>query len=312
MSNTVEISVVVPVYGCNSCLPSLCKRIESTLSGVVDSYEVILVDDASPDNSWQTIQKLADRDPFIIKGIRLSRNFGQHYAITAGLSYTKGNWVVVMDCDLQDQPEMISLFYKTAKNGYDVVVGIRKNRNDPLFKKMMSRFFYKIYGHLTGTHIKNDIGNFGIYSKKVIENVSRFKEQNRSFGLFVLWLGFSRTEIEIVHSKRSSGKSTYTLNKMLQLAFDSIIAHSNKPLKYTVQLGFLLSFFSILYAVWLLVRNLLWKTPIAGWASTMVSMYFLSGLIIGSIGMLGLYIGKIFDETKRRPLFIIDKTTFGE
>ena len=310
MSNPVHISVVTPVYGCSKSLAQLYTRLEKTLSTITNEFEIIMVNDASPDNAWESIKELAAKDSRV-KGINFSRNFGQHRAITAGLDYAKGDWVVVMDCDLQDQPEEIIKLYNKAQEGYDVVVGRRIDRQDSYLKKLGSHLFYKVYNYLTDIQVDKSIGNFGIYNKAVIKNVKLFKEQNHSFGLFVLWSGFKRIEIPIEHANRSEGKSSYTFSKLIALAFDSIVAHSNKPLKISVQIGFTLSFFSLLYSIWLVIGYIFWSTPIIGWTSLIVSLYFLAGLIMGSIGMVGLYIGKIFDEVKNRPLYIVQETTFS-
>ncbi len=217
-----------------------------------------------------------------------------------------------MDCDLQDQPEEIVKLYKKAKEGYDVVVGKRVKRKDKPLKIFGSKIFYKIYNYFTETNVDSSIGNFGIYSRKVINSVNRLREQSRSFGLFVLWSGFKRIEIEIKHSQRKKGESSYSFSKLLNLAVDSIVAHSNKPLKLSVKLGFALSFISLIYAIWLIVKYFVWSIPVVGWTSIIVSIYFIAGLIIGNIGMLGIYIGKIFDEVKGRPLYLIDEVTFLE
>jgi len=311
VSNNIYLSVVVPVYGCGKCLNKLHQRLVQSISEFSENFEIIMVNDKSPDSSWEEIQSLAIKDKRV-KGINLSRNFGQHYAISAGLDHSSGEWVVVMDCDLQDKPEMIPRLHNKAKEGYEVVVGIRAERQDSFFKKTTSKLFFKIYHYFTDVKIENSIGNFGIYSKKVIDNITQIKEQNQAFGLFVLWLGFNRAEIEIEHSQREHGKSSYNLKKLTDLAIDSILSHSNKPLRISVKLGFILSFISFLYSLWLVLSKIIWNVPIEGWTSLMVSLFFLSGLIIMSIGMLGLYIGKIFDETKQRPLYVIASTTFEE
>ena len=308
-SKVPHISVVTPVYGCSKSLDKLYERLLKTLTEITEEFEIIMVNDASPDNAWPAIKKLALHDERV-KGINFSRNFGQHYAITAGLDHTQGDWVVVMDCDLQDQPEEIAKLYAKAQEGYDVVVGRRVERQDGYFKQLGSHLFYKVYNYLTDAHVDKSIGNFGIYSKQVVESVKLFHEQNRSFGLFVLWSGYRRIEIDIEHDSRDDGKSSYTFTKLLSLAIDSIVAHSNKPLKLSVQFGFALSFLSLIYSIWLVIGYIFWSQPIIGWTSLIVSLYFLSGLVIGSIGMLGLYIGKIFDEVKNRPLYIVQEVTF--
>ena len=304
-----HLSVVSPIYGCAQALPELCERLHTVLGSFTPNYEIILVNDASPDEAWVAIQALADMDPRV-KGINLSRNFGQHYAITAGLDFASGDWVVVMDCDLQDLPEEIPKIYQTAQSGFDIVVGRRADRKDHWLKKFFSRMFYRVFAYFSGTAVDNRIGNFGIYAKKVIRSIRTLKEQNRSFGLFALWVGFRRTEIDVVHAVRTHGRTSYTFRKMAALAIDSIVAHSDKLLRLTVKFGLFVSFLSLLYAAWIVFRYFIWATPIIGWTSLIVSIYFTAGLIIGTVGIVGLYVGKIFDEVKGRPLYIIDATTF--
>jgi len=311
LNYVIDISVVIPVYGCVDSLKILYNRIANTLMKITKNFEIIMINDASPDNAWSTILQLSHEDNRV-RGINLSRNFGQHRAITAGIDHARGDWVVVMDCDLQDQPEEIIKLYNKAQEGFHIVVGKRAERQDSFLKKMNSKLFYTLYNYLTDIEVNSSISNFGIYSKSVIDTLRHFKEQNRSFGLFVVWSGFSRVEIDINHAKREIGETSYTFKKLFNLATDSIVSHSNKPLKISVKLGFFLSFFSIMYAFWLVISYFIWSTPIEGWTSLIVSMYFLSGLIIASIGMASLYIGKIFDEVKNRPLYIIQDTTFKE
>ncbi len=304
------LSIVVPVYGCRECLIELCRRIDAAVAHqVTQNYEVVLVNDASPDLAWSVIEQLATADPRI-RGINLSRNFGQHCAITAGLDQSRGDWVVVMDCDLQDQPEEIPKLYEAAQSGYDVVVGIRTHRRDSLFKRVSSRLFYRIFDYFTGTKVKNSIANFGIYSRKAVQGICSLREQHRSFGLFAIWVGFRRLEISVAHAQREVGETSYTLQKLVRLAMDSILAHSNTLLWVSVKLGLLISAASLFMGIWLIIRYLTWGIPLAGWTSLMVTIFFSTGLIIGCIGIMGLYIGKIFDEVKGRPLYIIASTTF--
>lgn len=307
--NNIHISVVTPVYGCCKSLNSLYKRLESTLSSITSDFEIIMVNDASPDDAWDTIKRLANKDKRV-KGLNLSRNFGQHYAITAGLDFADGDWTIVMDCDLQDQPEEIIKLYNKAQEGYDVVFGRRLDRKDSVFKRFTSKLFYKIYDYFTDSNVDNTIANFSIISKKVLISLRKLKEQNRSYPLFINWVGFNRTNINIEHASREEGKSSYTIEKLINFAIDSIVSQSNKPLKLSIKFGFLLSFLTMFYAIWLVARYFLYGTVVEGWTSVMVSLYFIGGLIFANIGILGLYIGKIFDETKNRPLYIISDTTF--
>ncbi|RXJ95861.1 glycosyltransferase [Arcobacter sp. AHV-9/2010] len=309
MNNNIYISIVTPVYGCCKSLNNLYERLNRTLSTITENFEIIMVNDASPDNAWEAIKELAKKDDRV-KGINLSRNFGQHKAITAGLDYANGDWVVVMDCDLQDQPEEIIKLYNKAQEGYDIVFGRRAQRQDGFFKKLSSRLFYKVYDYFTESKVDNTIANFSIISKKVLHNLKKLKEQNRMYPLFINWIGFNKAEIDIEHASREEGKSSYTLKKLIDLAIDSIVSQSNKPLKLSIKFGFIVSFLSLIYAFWLTIRYFLFSIPVEGWTSVMVSIYFIGGLLFANMGILGLYIGKIFDETKNRPIYVVQESTF--
>jgi len=307
----MKISVVTPVYGCAKSLNTLYQRLQTTLSTITQEFEIIMVNDASPDDAWEQIKALAKKDARV-KGINLSKNFGQHYAITAGLDFAAGEYVVVMDCDLQDQPEEIIKLYNKMQEGYDIVFGRRAKRQDHLFKRLSSKLFYKVYDYLTESDTDNTIANFSIVKQKVVLEYRRLKEQNRSFYLFINWLGFKKTKVDIEHAKREEGKSSYTFKKLFNLAIDGIVAQSNKPLKLSIKYGFLISLFSLLYGFWLVFRYFYFSIPVQGWTSVMVSIYFIGGLLFANMGILGLYIGKIFDETKSRPLYIISELTFED
>ena len=307
MDNNIHISIVTPVYGCSTSLERLYTRLVTTLTQITEDFEIIMVNDASPDNAWETIKDLAQKDSRV-KGINFSRNFGQHRAITAGLDYAQGDWVVVMDCDLQDQPEEIIKLYNEVQEGYDIVFGKRIQRKDSHFKQLGSKLFYKVYNYFTESKIDNTVANFSIISSKVVKKIKILREQNRSYPLSVNWVGFKRTNINIEHAKREEGKSSYTLKKLIDLAIDSIVSQSNKPLRLSIKFGFILSFLSLSYAIFLMSRYFIQGTPVEGWTSVMVSIYLIGGLLFANMGMLGLYIGKIFDETKGRPIYIVEQT----
>ena len=309
--NKNKLSIITPVYGCCKSINSLYERLNKSLSTITNDFEIIMVNDSSPDNAWEAIKELAKKDDRV-KGINLSRNFGQHKAITAGLDYAKGDWIVVMDCDLQDQPEEIIKLYNKAQEGYDIVFGRRAERKDTFIKKLSSKLFYKVYDYFTESKIDNTIANFSIISKKVLNTLKKMREQNRTYPLFVNWIGFKRTEINIKHSSRDEGKSSYTFSKLINLAIDSIVSQSNKPLKLSIKFGFILSFLSLIYACLLVLRYFIFSIPVEGWTSVMVSIYFIGGLLFANMGILGLYVGKIFDETKNRPIYIISEITFQE
>ena len=301
------LSIVSPVYKAENIVEKLVFEIEKEVSKLNIAYEIILVDDRSPDNSWQKMKAIALSNDNV-KVFRLSKNFGQHPAIMAGLSKKNGHWVVVMDCDLQDQPkEIIKLFHK-AQEGFDIVLASREVRKDSIFKKLTSKIFAKLYGYLTDSNFDNSVANFGIYNQKVIEEVLNMNDYIKSFPLFVQWVGFERTTIKVEHASRDSGKSSYTYKKLLSLAFNTIISFSNKPLKLFVKFGLIISILSIIIGFINIYQHFVGKISVLGYSSLIVSIWLLSGIIITIIGVVGIYIGKIFDQAKNRKSFIIDKT----
>jgi dolichol-phosphate mannosyltransferase len=299
----MDISVVIPVYGCRACLEELHQRLVTTLAAVTPSYEIILVNDACPQNSWGVIKEIALKDPHVV-GLDLSRNFGQIRAITAGLHHAEGDWVVVMDCDLQDRPEEIARLYAKAQEGYDVVFSRRAIRRDALPKRLASKLFYWIYGYFTGA-FDGSIGNFSISRRIVIENYKRMGDQNRAFILFIKWMGFRSAVIDIDHAERAAGKSSYTLRKQLRMALEIITTQSNKPLVLSIQIGFAMAALAFLYGSYMIFRYFMYGISAQGWTSTIVSIYFVGGMILAQLGILGLYVGHIFNETKGRPIFIV-------
>lgn len=298
------LSIVSPVYRAENILEELILRIKSSISEI--EFEVILVDDGSPDKSWIKIEELASLHPEI-RGIKLSRNFGQHYAITAGLDAAQGEWILVMDCDLQDRPEEIPGFLEKANQGYDVVLGKRKNRQDGFFKKLYSKIFYRTLAWLTGSQQDETIGNFGIYHRKVINEIIRMRESIRYFPTMVKWVGFNQTTLDVTHEKREEGKSNYNFKKLFNLALDIMLAYSDKPIRLTVKLGMLIALTGFLFALFTLYRYLKGEIIVAGYASLIISIWVLTGVLLVTLGMVGLYIGKTFEGVKNRPIYIIEK-----
>lgn len=303
------VSVVIPVYKAEHCLDELYLRLKTALETISTSFEIVLVEDCGGDGSWQVIERLAAADPRV-RGIQFSRNFGQHYGITAGLDICRGEWVVVMDCDLQDRPEEIPRLYTKALEGFDVVLARRGARQDPLLKRMTSWLFYKLFSYLADMEYDGDSGNFRIMSRKVVVNFCHMREQLRFFGGLVQWMGFPTASIEVEHAKRFEGKSTYTFAKLWKLAAETIIAYSDKPLRLAVRFGFMMAFLSFCYGIYILAHALFYGSPIPGWSSLIVSLYFIGGIIISILGIIGIYLGKTFDESKRRPLYMISRSTF--
>lgn len=302
----MSLSIVIPVYQAENLLNELINRINNSVAGVFENYQVVLVDDGSTDQSWKIISEICLVNKQV-KGIKLSRNFGQQHAITAGLDFCAGDWVIVMDCDLQDKPEEIAALYKKALEGYDIVFAKRNNRKDTFWTKILSRLFYAIYSYLTG--IKHDaaIANFGIYSFKVIEVIKQMKEPMRAFSPMARWVGFKRTSINVAHGERYHGKSSNTVSKRINLALDIILSYSDKPLKIIVSIGFIISFSAFVAALYLLYRYFKGEIIVLGYTSIIISIWLLGGLIIFILGILGLYITRIFSGVKKRPLYIVDE-----
>jgi dolichol-phosphate mannosyltransferase len=303
------LSVVIPVYSAEDCLGELYRRLRASLETISPDFEVVLVDDASPDHSWEIIQALAAQDPRV-KGLRFSRNFGQHYGLTAGLDHCDGDWVVVMDCDLQDRPEEIPKLHARALEGYDIVLARRGKRNDPLLKQMTSAVFYRIFSWLSDQHYDGEVGNFRIMSRRVVEHFREMREKLRFFGALVSWMGFPTSSVAVQHDPRFAGETTYDWPKLLKLASEAIIAYSDKPLRLAIKLGFAVSAVSLLAGLVIAIRALVFGSPVSGWASLIISLYLIGGIITALLGIIGIYLGKTFDETKKRPLYIVMSATF--
>lgn len=302
-----RISVVSPVYKAESCVPELCRRLKLVLESMTDDFEIILVEDRSPDKSWQAVENETQKDDRV-RGIRLAKNFGQHRAITAGLDAARGDWVVVMDCDLQDPPEAIPELYKKACEGYEIVVAQFEDRAEPTLRQKISKIFWNTLSWLAGIPFDHRIGNFRIMSRLVVENFRQYREQLRLLGGISMLMGFTSAAISLKRERRFAGETSYSLYKLLAMAFDVTMAYSDRPLRISVGIGLAISVSSMLVAFALLLLRFSGGVQIQGWVSVMVSLYFLGGLIIANLGLLGYYLGKTFDESKRRPLYVIEKT----
>lgn len=304
MNKLPHISIVSPVYRGEKMVAELVRRNVESVTTITDDYEIILVNDASPDNSWEEIVKQCESNPKV-KGINLSRNFGQHYAITAGLHYAKGDWVIVMDCDLQDKPEEIPNLYKKAQEGFDIVYARRVERKDKFFKRLSSMLFHWVYNWLSGLQTDKTVANFGIYKHCVIEEFNKMPERARSFPSLVTYLGFRDAAIDVEHAERAEGNSSYNLYKLFRLSFDVIVSNSNKPLRMAVGLGFGMAALSFLLALYNLIAKWIGIIQVEGFTTTIFSIWFVGGVMLLVMGILGLYMGKIFDQVKGRQLFVV-------
>ena len=298
----MKISVVVPVYGCRAALRELSERVEKTVREITDDYEIILVNDACPQNSWEVIEELCSENTHIV-GIEMSRNFGQMKAITAGLDHSTGDWVVVMDCDLQDRPEEIRALYNKAMEGYDAVFARRQGRKDSALKILVSKMFYRLYSYVSDGHYDPAVCNFSIISRKVVDAYCSMRELHRAYVIYVKWLGFRQTEIDIPADERKEGRSSYNFKKRMQMAMEILLSQSDKLLRLFVRIGFAVCAISMIAIIVLIVRYFTMNI-VPGWSSTIVAMFFLGGLQLGSLGIVGIYVGNIFMQTKNRPLYV--------
>jgi len=302
--NNVLISVVSPVYQAEKTVPMLVDQLKVELGKFTQQFEIILVEDGSRDKSWEAVLTETKKDKKV-KGIKLSRNFGQHYAITAGLDHAKGEWVVVMDCDLQDKPSEIIKLYREAGKGYDIVLAQRAKRRDTFFKKFFSRIFYKTLSYLTGTDQDPAVANFGIYHRKVVDAIISMREQIRYFPTMVRWVGFRKSHLEVEHAERAQGKTTYTFKKLLGLALDILLANSEKPIRLIVKTGFFISVTAFLFGIYVIIQYVMGSINVMGYTSLILSVWLLGGIMMMMLGIIGLYVGKTFQGVKNRPIYIV-------
>lgn len=304
-----ELSVVAPVYGCRGCLEDLADQIEVAVRELGISFEVILVDDASPDGAWQRIEELSVSRPWL-RGLRLSRNFGQHSAISAGIEHARGKWTVVMDCDLQDVPAEIPALYRKAIDGrYDVVFAQRLERQDTLMKRLSSWGFFAVLGWLTGVPQDPSTANFGIYHRKVIDAVRHMPERDRSFPLMVKWAGFRTTTLAVKHQQRTEGSSSYTLRRLLRLATNIALGYSEKPLRMVAGAGIVCALFAFVMVGIGLLRWWDGDIEVAGYTSIIGAIWLIGGLMMFSLGVVGLYVGQVFRNVQGRPYYIVAEST---
>jgi dolichol-phosphate mannosyltransferase len=298
-------SIVVPVFNEEEVILETYKRLKKVMDGVGEAYEIVFVNDGSRDRTPAVIGEICQMDKNI-KLVDFSRNFGHQVAITAGMDFAGGQAIVVIDADLQDPPEVIPNMIAKWKEGYDVVYGKRGERKgETFFKKFTARMFYRFLKSMTEVDIPVDTGDFRLIDRKVCDALKEVNERNRYIRGIISWLGFRQTGVEFSRDKRFAGETKYPLKKMLKFAFDAITSFSYKPLKLASYAGFFLSLFSFIYLVVVIVQKLFGSNIIQGWASTLAVNLFFNGIILMILGIIGEYIGRIYDEAKGRPLYIV-------
>lgn len=306
---TPELSVVIPVYGCRDCLEVLHARLTAALEELVSDYEIVFVDDRSPDGAWEVLRGLGERDAHAV-AVRLSRNFGQHAAITAGLEAARGDWVVVMDCDLQDPPEEIRRLYAKALEGYDVVYAQRRRMGTSGFRRLGSRAYFRAMNVFAGAAFEQ-AGTFSIVSRQVVEEFLRFKDRHRHYLLMLHWLGFDTASIDYEQPARHTGRSSYGVRGLVAHALDGLFFQTTVLLRWIVFLGFALSVAGLGLAAYYLVTKVTGNAA-PGFTSLAVFTLTVGGFIIISTGVTGLYIGRVFEQVRERPLFVVDSIVGGE
>jgi len=304
VSDKPEISVVVPVYGCADCLHRLHARLKAVFAQMGKTYEIVLVEDRSPDWSWTALSELAAADPNV-RAVRLSRNFGQHAAITAGLAESSGRWTVVMDCDLQDPPEEIPRLYAKALEGYDIVLSRREERRQSLPRRLAATAYYRSRNRLTRSSMHTNYANLSILDRKVVEAFLALRDKDRQYLLILHWLGFRQATIDFRQSDRAAGRSSYDFRRLVRVALDGVFFQSTLLLRYVVYTGFWVAAAGGLLAIYAMVVFAAGRS-LPQWTALPVLILLLTGFIIISTGVTGLYVGKIFEQVKGRPLYVVD------
>ena len=304
----MELSVVSPCYGAPTLLRELVRQITETVAQLTDSYEIILVEDCSPDNSRDIIRELCAQDSHV-KGVFLSRNFGQQSALNAGYDTAKGDYVVTLDCDLQNPPSQIRDLFLKAKEGYDIVFATRRNRPDNFFMTQGSHVFNKLMGFLTDTRQDEAVAEFAIFSHKVIDAMAKMGDYHRYYPLMTQWVGFKTAKVDVEHAVRTDGKrSSYSMRKRIELAVSTAVSFSTKSLRLIVYFGTLVTLAAIVGAIVLVIKTIIMDETVSGWATLFVSMWFIAGIMIMVMGIIAVYVGSIFDEVKHRPSYLISET----
>ena len=293
---------MIPVFGCAGCLRRLHERLVRALEPVSPAFEIVLVDDRSTDGAWQVMQDLA-REDSRVRILRLSRNFGQHGAITAGLTRSRGRWTVVMDCDLEEPPEEIPRLYAKAQEGYEIVRAERLGRRHTRFRRFAARIYRFLF---LETSRSTEYATLSIISRKVVDAFVSLRDRDREYQLMLDWLGFTQATVTFEHGEREHGETSYTMRRLLAVAFDGMYFRTTVLLRLIVILGFAISLAGGVFAAYAIYARIAEDSP-PGYTSIVVLLLVLSGFIIISLGVVGLYVGRIFDQVKGRPLFIVEE-----
>ena len=298
------LSIVVPVFNEGISVAECCRRISAVVSSLGISYEIIFVDDGSQDDTFVCLKALNEENPSV-KIIRLARNFGHQTAISAGLAHALGDRVAVMDADLQDPPELLPQMLREIDGGYDVAYGLRARRQENWLKRSAYFLFYRLLRAASKIEIPLDAGDFCVMRREVVEAINQLPERNRFIRGLRSWFGFKQIGVPYIRARRALGTPKYTLEKLLRLSLDGLISFSDAPLRFAAYLGFLVSAASFLGIAVVLYFRLFTQASVPGFASLAILILFLGGIQLLTVGLLGEYVSRIFDEVKQRPLYVI-------
>jgi dolichol-phosphate mannosyltransferase len=304
MTNPV-ITIIAPIFNELENIPELYHRMREVMSSVGETWELILVDDGSRDGSTDMIRKLAETDDHV-RPVIFARNFGHQIAVTAGLDYSRGDAVIIIDADLQDPPEVILDLIAKWREGYEVVYAVRKEREgETWFKKTTASLFYRIIYKITDVKIPLDTGDFRLLDRKVVNIMSKMRERHRFLRGMASWVGFKQIGVEYKRAARFAGVTKYPFNKMLKLALNAVTSFSYVPLQIASYIGFIAAALSIISIPVVIVLRLVGTTQLTGQATTLIMVLFLGGVQLISLGIIGEYIGRIYDEVKGRPIYVV-------
>ncbi len=305
---TCDLSIVVPVYNEEKNIRLMYDRLVSSILKITSNFEIIYVNDGSKDNSFLELVKLSNEDERV-KYINFSRNFGHQIAVTAGLDYSKGAAVVIIDGDLQDPPEVIPEMYAKHKEGFEVVYGQRlKRKGDNFFKKITAKYFYRILKKITSINIPLDTGDFRLIDRKIVNDLKNMPEQNKFLRGQIAWLGYRQTSVFFERDERKFGETGYPFSKMLKFALDGITGFSDVPLQFVTKTGIFISFISFLVILYAIFSHFILERTITGWTSLIISSMFIGGVQLISVGIIGEYISRINKNVQNRPLYIVSET----
>ena len=302
----MDISIVVPVYGCPSAIPELHRRLVETLESMEIAFEIILVDDCDELGSWENIKKVAKED-VRVKALHLTRNSGQGRAISAGIDTARGEWIVTMDCDLQDAPEYIPLLYNRVIKGYDIVFVRRQERKDSFIVQQLSKSFHRLFSYLSGLSFDYELGTYLIASKRAADQFRKARDRGRDFTMFLMWTGYKADYVELEHDFRYEGGSSYTFKKKWDYAIGVLTTFSNRVLYMPIRVGLCCSILSLVYFFYILLSYFYSDSNPLGWTTIAAAIFMFGGLILSTLGVIGVYIGNIFDMAKDRPLYLIQE-----